>query len=467
MKRNWVVTAIAATLIAVPAAAQTPQTQPPATTAQPASPPQSSPAAQASSADEHLRAAAAALNDVQVANLSARAKTQVNELKRRLTTLERAGASKTPANANAKAAASRVNWGTEVAAMDKVLTSLLGAESTATGTAGATTKPTGTTGAPGKAAAAVTLDETSRAKLTEVRTHITAYAAAMAGAPKTDAPATATDPAAAATPTTPAATPTPATAQPPVPTDPPAGTQPPAGTTPQSAAAATPSAGQPDMDTAKRHLTEARNSLSALTQLPAAAQLAGEARTQVSQLITNFNELITTQSNWRESYGKVNANMTSLLGADGAAVAAATGTAGAVGTSGSSGTALDPTIREKLVEMRKHLAEFEKAASGGVTTTPTSAANVEDPPTTPPNTPPATSATTQSTPTPTGTTGTTPTTAASDPQKTAQADWMRHVTAIEAMLKSQDESGGLTLDKAKVEMLRTHLAELRKLLERR
>ena len=459
MKRNWVVTAIAATLIAVPAAAQTPQTQPPATTAQPASPPQSSPAAQGKSADEHLRAAAAALNDVQVANLSARAKTQVNELKRRLTTLERA-ATTTTAPANAKASASRVNWGTEVAAMDKVLTSLLGAESVATGTAGATTKPTGTAGAPGKAAAAVTLDETSRAKLTEFRTHITAYAAAMAGAPKSPEPAAATDPA-AATPTTPAATPTPSTAQPPVPTGSPAGTQPPAGGTPPSAAAPPPTAAQPDMDAAKRHLTEARNSLSGLTQLPAAAQLAGEARTQVSQLITNFNELITTQSNWRESYAKVNANMTALLGADGAAVAAATGTAGAVGTSGSSGITLDPTIREKLVEMRKHLAEFEKAASGGVTATPASAANVEDPPTTPPNTPPATSPTT---PTPTGTTGTT---APSDPQKTAQADWMRHVTAIEAMLKSQDESGGLTLDKAKVEMLRTHLAELRKLLERR
>ena len=33
-----------------------------------------------------------------------------------------------------------------------------------------------------------------------------------------------------------------------------------------------------------------------LTQLPAAAQLTGDARTQVSQLIANFNELITTQA---------------------------------------------------------------------------------------------------------------------------------------------------------------------------
>jgi hypothetical protein len=345
--------------------------------------------------------------------------------------------------------------------MDKVLTSLLGAESTATGTTGATTKPTGTTGS--KAAAAVTLDDTSRAKLTEFRTHLTAYAAAMGGGAQSAPPATANDP--AATSSVPAGTTAP-TAQPPAGTTPPQSTPPATAATPQ----ATPAA-QPDMDAAKRHLAEARNSLSGLTQLPAAAQLAGEARTQISQLITNFNELITTQSNWRESYGKVNANMTALLGADTAAVAAATGTAGAVGTSGSSGVTLDPTLREKLVEMRKHLAEFEKAASGGVTTTPTAAANVEDPPTSAPNTPPATTtpATSGSTvaTTPPAATGTTATTPATDPQITTQADWMRHVTAIEAMLKSQDESGGLTLDKAKVEMLRTHLAEIKKLLERK
>ena len=451
MKRNWVLMVMAAALAAAPAAAQPPQTQPPATAAQPAQPQKS-----ATSADEHLRAAAAALNDVQAANLSARAKTQVNELKRRLTALERAGASSSTAAAagqakpTAKAAAAGVNWGTDVAAMDKVLTSLLGAEAAATGTTGTTPKAAGTAGS--KAAAAVTLDETSRAKLIEFRTHLTAYAAAMGGGTSSAPTATATDPAATAN--VPAGTT-------------PAATQPPAGSTtsapatsttstPQTSAssAAPAAAGQPDMDAAKRHLAEARNSLSGLTQLPAAAQLAGESRTQVSQLITNFNELITTQSNWRDSYAKVNANMTALLGADTAAVAAATGTAGAVGTSGSSGITLDPTVREKLTEMRKHLAEFEKAASGGVTTTATPTANVEDPPTSAPNTPP----------TATGTTGTTAAAPTTDAQRTAQADWMRHVTAIEAMLKAQDESGGLTLDKAKVEMLRTHLAEIKKLL---
>ena len=65
----------------------------------------------------------------------------------------------------------------------------------------------------------------------------------------------------------------------------------------------------PDQDAAKQHLTAARNALSALTQLPAASQLTGEARTQVAQLIANFNELITTQSEWRGSFAKVSANL--------------------------------------------------------------------------------------------------------------------------------------------------------------
>jgi hypothetical protein len=134
-----------------------------------------------------------------------------------------------------------------------------------------------------------------------------------------------------------------------------------------------------------------------LTQLPAAGQLKGEARTQVAQLITNFNELITTQVQWRASYSKVAANLSALLGADsagagtmasapaptgtagvsgsttgsaepGAAGAAgataAAATAGAVGTSGSTTTELDPAIRAKLIELRTTLSEFEKASGG-------------------------------------------------------------------------------------------------------
>jgi hypothetical protein len=120
--------------------------------------------------------------------------------------------------------------------------------------------------------------------------------------------------------------------------------------------------------------------------------LSGPARTQVAQLISNFNELITTQVQWRASYQKVAASLDALLGPDsteasaapaatpgaagtagttppaepGAAGAtAASPTAGAVGTSGSAAaTQIDPTIKAKLLELKKNLGDFEKAAGG-------------------------------------------------------------------------------------------------------
>ena len=42
---------------------------------------------------------------------------------------------------------------------------------------------------------------------------------------------------------------------------------------------------------------------------------------------------------------------------------------------------------------------------------------------------------------------------------------MRLIAAIESMLKSQNEGGGLTLDKTQADMLRTHLTDLKRLLE--
>jgi len=120
-----------------------------------------------------------------------------------------------------------------------------------------------------------------------------------------------------------------------------------------------------------------------MTQLPAAQALTGEPRAQVSQLISNFNELITTSSEWKASYAKVEANLNALLGSQGPdesapAPAPATApasptappssttpsTAGAVGTSGTTTGSLDPGIKAKLGEFRTHLKEFEKAAGG-------------------------------------------------------------------------------------------------------
>jgi hypothetical protein len=96
----------------------------------------------------------------------------------------------------------------------------------------------------------------------------------------------------------------------------------------------------------------------------------------VGELIVNFNELTSAQSNWRASYVKVAANLTALLGPDNgdvaatasasAAATAPTGTAGAVGTSAATNVALDPGVRAKLIELRRNLTEFEKASGGPV-----------------------------------------------------------------------------------------------------
>jgi hypothetical protein len=450
MKRSitqWTTTLATAALLGLPAvgAAQAPQpqatpppatqpptTQPPATqppaepspTEQPPAAAAPQPQGDAVSPQEHLRQAKAALDAIQPTAITGRGRTQLTELKRHLNALEKASASpsgaaetkggSTPPAAPGTKARSTANWGTRVAAIDKILNDLI-----ATG-AGAAPGPTGTSGTRSKAATAVSLDEATRAKLMDVRTHIVAYAAAMSGGsgtPKSEEATTAAAPApSAATPeagnaaapaasSTPGATPpsaapsaptpspetpqaagaqpvgaqAPAGAQPPAGAPPPAGAQPPAGAAPQPAAASA----QGDPEAARSHLTAARETLNQLTKLPAAAQLTGEARNQVAQLITNFNELITSQSQWRASYAKVAANLNALIGPDASSQSAAaapaaapeatppagatppaTATPGAVGTSGAANVDLDPAIREKLVELRRNLKEFEKAAVG-------------------------------------------------------------------------------------------------------
>jgi hypothetical protein len=265
-------------------------------------------------------------------------------------------------------------------------------------------------------------------------------------------------------------------AQPPAETQPPAAAQPPATTQPP-ADQQSPQIGSSAQEAAKVHLTAARNSLSQLTQLPAAVQLQGEARAQISQLISNFNELITTQSDWKASYGKVQANLSALLAGSAASAAAAgdparaTGTAGAVGTSGT--TDIDPAIRAKLMEFRSHLERFEDVAGAtGETarTDPASPSATTAEPTTAqpnPNTPPD-----------------------SEPASANDAqELLRHVDAIEAILGAQSAaqaaaqstagttsttpgaprtttSPDMTLTQAQLEQLRTHLSELRKLIEK-
>jgi hypothetical protein len=170
-------------------------------------------------------------------------------------------------------------------------------------------------------------------------------------------------------------------------------------TTPQSTSPASMASGQVDQAAAKRHLTEARDALSQLTSMPEAPKLQGEARTKLSELISNFNALITTPTDWRAADAKVNDSLVALLGPDtdqaqngagagdvasassatsgttGTTGTAATGTTGTAGTSGTAGSTdsavatgspvqIDPALRGKLIEFRTHLKEFEKAAGG-------------------------------------------------------------------------------------------------------
>lgn len=253
----------------------------------------------------------------------------------------------------------------------------------------------------------------------------------------------------------------PPASQPPA-SQPPASAQPPAAT---PAEQQVPGA-QVDAEAAKQHLTAARNALSEMTQLPAASQLTGDARTQVSQLITNFNELITTKAEWRNAYAKVETNLEALIGdaTTDESAARASGTAGAVGTAGT--VAIDPALKAKLIEVRNHLDKFEQAAGGA--SAPAAA----------PSASPATSA------------AATPESAQAPSAQSPQVDQqelLRHVQAIEAILNVQEPSAagtsgttstttepptgttqsGVTLSAAQVDQLRTHLSELKRLLNQR
>jgi hypothetical protein len=209
-----------------------------------------------------------------------------------------------------------------------------------------------------------------------------------------------------------------------------------------------------DQDLVRRHLTAARNLLSDVTELPAAAQLTGDNRAEVQRLISNFNELIAAGLNWRESYAKVAEKLDGILGQE----ESPSGQAGAVGTSGTPAAPLDASIRAKLVEFRAELDRFEAAASGSAPADRTQAGA--------------------------------PQKAAVTPQ-----DLLVHIEALEVILgaqaaaqqaataaaggavtSSETPSGStrttitspdVTLNREQLEQVRAHLAELRRLVEQK
>src|SRR5687767_177696 len=102
MKRwtaRWTMAATAAALLTLPVttAAQSTSPQPPASTQQPTG--TTSAQQPNAAAQEHLQKARAALDEVKTTDLSAAARTQVNELKKRMTALERAAGVNSQASA--------------------------------------------------------------------------------------------------------------------------------------------------------------------------------------------------------------------------------------------------------------------------------------------------------------------------------------------------------------------------------
>lgn len=214
-----------------------------------------------------------------------------------------------------------------------------------------------------------------------------------------------------------------------------------------------PSVAVADQDLVRRHLTAARNLLSDVTELPAAAQLTGDNRAQVQRLISNFNELISAGPNWRDSYAKVAENLEGILGQ----AEPPSGQEGAVGTSGTTVAPLDASIRAKLVEFRAELGRFEAAASASAPAARTSAQPAQKP--------------------------------------TMMSPELVHIEAIEVILdaqartqkaataaaggavtSSQTASGStrttitnpdVTLSAGQLEQIKAHLTELRRLLERK
>jgi hypothetical protein len=235
-------------------------------------------------------------------------------------------------------------------------------------------------------------------------------------------------------------------------------------TAPAQTAPAQTQSSKVDAAASKQHLSAARDTLSQLTSMPEAARLQGDARTQVSQIISSFNELITTQADWRSSYAKVDTALTAVLGPDGPDPAPPTaGVTGAVGTAGAvaAPAALDPAVRAKLVEFRTHIREFERAA-GGKGSSPAGAPDATMDPATP-TTPPAGTA---------GTSGVTPSSPAAaapavDQAKAAEqaghSEADKHLDAISAIL-NQSKTGALT--RAQTAALKKHVAELRALLNK-
>jgi hypothetical protein len=122
---------------------------------------------------------------------------------------------------------------------------------------------------------------------------------------------------------------------------------------------------QPNQEMIKQTLSSAQASLAEMIKLPAAATLQGDVRTSVSGFIGEFNAFATLPKDWKAKYQVASASLDKMLATAAAAPAppaapAAPATPAAPADPNAPGV-WDPTVVEKLKDVRKHLDGFEKA----------------------------------------------------------------------------------------------------------
>ena len=125
---------------------------------------------------------------------------------------------------------------------------------------------------------------------------------------------------------------------------------------------------QADQEAVKKNLLAAQGSLAELIKLPAAAALQGDVRTAVSGFIAEFNAFATLPKDWKAKYQVASTSLDKMLTAAAAAPAPAAAPAApatpptpAAAPAASAAGVWDPTVVEKLKDVRKHLDGFEKA----------------------------------------------------------------------------------------------------------
>lgn len=119
---------------------------------------------------------------------------------------------------------------------------------------------------------------------------------------------------------------------------------------------------QANQEAIKQTLSAAQGSLAEMLKLPAAAALQGDVRTAVSGFIGEFNAFATLpKGEWKAKYQIASASLDKMLAAAAAAPPPAVPAAPAGLFDSNAPGVWEPTVVDKLKDVRKHLDGFEKA----------------------------------------------------------------------------------------------------------